>query len=147
MAPYLPANFPIRAKMSSVNSPSFDVGYDFDNFLNDSTPPAADHIFKETSTSAGNHDTLIHAPIMNTATMLLTQHGVTPATNSMNFQGGEFSVGNLKPHMMIHASMMNTATMVLTQHGVTPATNSMNFQEVGFSVGNLESYSCQDEHR
>ncbi|MFQ6635857.1 hypothetical protein Gotur_011290 [Gossypium turneri] len=43
----------------------------------------------------------IHASMMNTANMPLTQHGVTPVTNSMNFSEGGFLVGNPKPRMMV----------------------------------------------
>ncbi|MBA0619567.1 hypothetical protein Godav_028722, partial [Gossypium davidsonii] len=48
--------------------------------------------------------------MMNTANMLLTQHGVTPATNSKNFPEGGFSVGNPKPRMMIRAKMSIAST-------------------------------------
>ncbi|KAB2060064.1 hypothetical protein ES319_A11G352400v1 [Gossypium barbadense] len=64
----------------------------------------------ETSTRAGNHDTLTHASMMNTANMPFTRHGVTPATNSMNFQGGGFSIEKLKPHMMIGVKMSIAST-------------------------------------
>nr|KJB46459.1 hypothetical protein B456_007G370100 [Gossypium raimondii] len=61
---------------------------------------SGDTNFQETLTRAGNHDTLTHALMMNASNML-TPHGVTPATYSMNFPEGGFSVGNLKPRMMV----------------------------------------------
>ncbi|XP_052479208.1 uncharacterized protein LOC105761747 isoform X5 [Gossypium raimondii] len=132
--------------MSLVNSPSSDAFHVPGNIVNDSMPPATNPIYQVEeipsenylTPSASNFDpNMTHASIMNTPSML-TPHGVTPATNSMNFQEREFSVGNLQSPMMTHASIMNTPSM-LTPHGVTPATNSMNFQEREFSVGNLQS--------
>ncbi|MBA0619570.1 hypothetical protein Godav_028725, partial [Gossypium davidsonii] len=95
--------------MSFVKSPSSDVPYLVDNFLNDNMPPEINSLLEEEETPSGNYLTpsasnsdpnMIHASMMNTANMLLTQHGVTPATNSKNFPEGGFSVGNPKPRMM-----------------------------------------------
>ncbi|MFQ6661548.1 hypothetical protein Gotur_029672 [Gossypium turneri] len=96
--------------MSFVNSPSSDVSHFVDNVLNDSMPPAINSTFEEEEIPSENYLTpsatnpdpnMIHASMMNTANMLLTQHGVTPATNSMNFPEGEFSIGNPESRMMV----------------------------------------------
>ncbi|XP_017629246.1 uncharacterized protein LOC108472250 isoform X2 [Gossypium arboreum] len=150
--------------MSFVNSPSSDVSHDLDNFLNVSMPPAINHIYPEEeipsenyshenylTPSAGNSDpNVFHASMMNTANMLLTQHGVTPATNSMNFQEGGFSVENLGSRMMSIANRSilkdsNKEIGDLRQHGGFTYGGDTNFQETSTRAGNHDTLSIPNK--
>ncbi|KAB2006905.1 hypothetical protein ES319_D11G380300v1 [Gossypium barbadense] len=142
--------------MSFVNSPSSDVSHFVDNVLNDSMPPAINSTFEEEEIPSENYLTpsatnpdpnMIHASMMNTANMLLTQHGVTPATNSMNFPEGEFSIGNPESRMM--KSIVNRSVLKdfneeigdLRQHGGFTYSGDTNFQETSTRAGNHDTLS------
>ncbi|KAK8273230.1 hypothetical protein V6Z12_D11G392300 [Gossypium hirsutum] len=140
--------------MSFVNSPSSDVSHFVDNVLNDSMPPAINSTFEEEEIPSENYLTpsatnpdpnMIHASMMNTPNMLLTQHGVTPATNSMNFPEGEFSIGNPESRMM--KSIVNRSVLKdfneeigdLRQHGGFTYSGDTNFQETLTRAGNHDT--------
>ncbi|KAH1084451.1 hypothetical protein J1N35_024212 [Gossypium stocksii] len=159
----------IRAERNVVDSIP-DVSHDsLKNSLNDSMPPTTNHIYREEEISSEDHSrenhvtpsagigvnnlmpsasnsdpNMIHASMMNSANMLLTQHGVTPATNSMNFQEGGFSVGNLESHMMSIASRSipkdsNEEIGDLRQYGGFTYTRDTNFQETSTRAGNHDT--------
>ncbi|MBA0804173.1 hypothetical protein Gohar_014320 [Gossypium harknessii] len=135
--------------MSFVKSPSSDVPHLVDNFLNDNMPPEINSLLEEEEIPSGNYLTpsasnsdpnMVHDSMMNTANMPLTQHGVTPSTNSMNFQEGGFSIGNLQSPMMVcilfsidNRSILkysNEEIGDLRQHGGFTYSGVTNFQDV-----------------
>ncbi|TYG48149.1 hypothetical protein ES288_D11G400500v1 [Gossypium darwinii] len=144
--------------MSFVNSPSSDVSHFVDNVLNDSMPPAINSTFEEEEIPSENYLTPIvfldlaiwvhvslkflffslnlmshiHASMMNTANMLLTQHGVTPATNSMNFRRESSQLETLSLKSIVNRSVLkdfNEEIGDLRQHGGFTYSGDTNFQE------------------